>query len=148
MKFKLQLGKTSDASATVAVEFLNANQYMLFYKYFTIDANQIELEFDHELTLDDSYVLKVTRHDHSLYSSDQLVHDSYVIVENIIIDDFWVIGKNNHWSTTVFDTKYIEHLKDKLVTWELSNTVCNNTLYFNGSLEYNITAPIRKMFFK
>lgn len=147
MNFKVKLKKTNSLSATVAIEFLRDDDYMLHFDLVCLTNNTNECTFSQELDLNRPYNLRISRHENDLYSTNKLVHDSYVIVEEIKIDDFWIIDKKNHWSTTIYDSKYKQHLKDKSVTWELSKKMYNNTLFFNGSLDYMISAPIRGIFF-
>ena len=134
--------------ATIAIEFIRDDDYMLHYDLFCADQDSIERKFAQELELDRNYTLRISRHESGLYSTEKTVHDSYVIVDEITIDDFWIINDQNHWSKTVYDTKYIQHLDNKSPTWELTKELYNNTLFFNGSVDYAITAPIRNMYFK
>lgn len=92
--------------------------------------------------------LFVQRQDEDLYQTNKTCHDNRVIVESILIDNFWTIDKRNHWSVTEFDADYIEHVQKYQGTWELKNTLNNDSLYFNGKLVYSITSPIRSMYFK
>ena len=132
MNYKITLNKTSNEMVEIVI---NGQQCILD------DLQQvIELESDTDVV--------ISRRDKNLYQTAKLVHDTYVIVEQILIDDFWIIDHNNHWSKTVYDQEYCDHLKDKPVTWELSKDLYNNVLFFNGSLVYHITTPIRGMFFK
>jgi hypothetical protein len=147
MNFKIKLRKTAPSPAVLAIEFLQ-NDYMLHYDHFYLTSDQIEKSFDYDLELDKFYVLRISRHEQEFYQTNKLVHDSYVIVEEIMLDNFWTIDHKNQWSKTVYDTKYKHHLNDKPATWELSKDQYNNTLFFNGSLDYSITSPIRGMFFK
>jgi hypothetical protein len=147
LNFNLTLSKTTEISATVAVEFLQ-DDYMLYFEKFSINEPSVKKTFTVDLESDRSYILKVSRHEQELYQTDKLVHDSHLVIDSIVIDDFWTIDSKNHWSKTVYDSAYIKHLKDKSVTWELSKHLHNNILFFNGSLDYNIKTPIRSMFFQ
>lgn len=132
MNYKITLSKTADQIVEILI---NGQQYILY------DQQQvIELESDTDIV--------ISRCDKNLYQTNKLVHDTYIIVEQILIDNFWVIGHNNHWSKTMYDQEYYNYLLDKPVTWELSKDLYNNVLFFNGSLIYHITTPIRGMFFK
>lgn len=104
--------------------------------------------FKQELELDEDYILQIVRQEKELYSTDRTVHDSYVIVDEILIDDFWTINDKNHWSKTIYDAEYIQHLADKTTTWECTKDLYNNVLFFNGSLTYTIKTPIRNLYFK
>ena len=147
MNFKIKLTKTNITPAVVSIEFLHKDKLLHSEKFFLNRSADIR-EFDCGLDLGLEYILRISRHELELYQTDKLVHDSYVNVDSLIIDNFWTIGEDNHWSKTVYDKEYINHLGNKPVTWELSKNLYNNVLFFNGSLEYTITTPIRKMFFK
>jgi hypothetical protein len=133
MNYKITLSKNTDEDVEIQI---NLNSYLLTTQQTIIDINT------------DSSVIAISRQDNNLYQTNKLVHDTYVVVEQILIDNFWIIGDENNWSKTVYDQKYREHLVDKPVTWELSKDLYNNVLFFNGCLEYHITKPIRGMFFK
>jgi hypothetical protein len=147
MNFKIKLIKTNITPAVVSIEFLHGNKLLHGEKFFLSGSADVR-SIDYNLDLGSKYVLRISRNESELYQTDKLVHDSHVIVDSITIDNFWTIGKANHWSKTVYDKKYIDHLRDKPVTWELDKELYNNVLFFNGSLQYTITTPIRKMFFK
>jgi hypothetical protein len=132
MNYKITLSKTTNETVDISI---NGQQYIL-----DDQLQVIELDLDTDII--------ISRCDKNLYQTAKLVHDTYVIVEQILIDDFWIIGHNNHWSKTVYDQEYCDHLKNKPTTWELSKDLYNNVLFFNGSLIYHITTPIRGMFFK
>lgn len=136
MNIKIYLSKTSNKPVIISVDLCQ----------YTLTDKETVISIDRSIT--QSYQLEIGRHDNSLYRTNNTVHDEYVIVNRIQIDNFWVIGDTNHWSTTRYDTEYINHLTDKQYSWELSKNLCNNTLFFNGSLDYTITTPIRGMFFK
>lgn len=148
MNLKIKLKKTNSSPAVFAIEFLRDDDYMLHYDLVYLNDSNVERTFAQELELDRSYILRISRHENGLYLTNNLVHDSYVIVEEIQIDDFWTIDDQNQWSITTYDNKYKQHLKGKSVTWELSKKLYNNTLFFNGNLDYNIKLPIRGMYFK
>jgi hypothetical protein len=133
MNYKITLSKNSNELVNVKI---NEENYTLYNTITTIDINT------------DQLLITVARHEDGLYQTDKLTHDTYITVEQILIDNFWSIGHNNHWSKTVYDQQYRDHLADKSVTWELSKDLYNNVLFFNGCLEYHITKPIRGMFFK
>ena len=134
MNIKITLKKNAPESVTINI---NSQPYTLVDQITTISIDQ-------QLPS----LLEISRNDIALYNTDRLTHSTYVIVEQILIDNFWGIGDKNHWSKTRYSQEYIQHLDNKPVTWELSKDLYNNTLFFNGSLEYNITTPIRGMFFK
>jgi hypothetical protein len=135
------LSKTSDQPANITIQF---DQYS---KAYTIERSTLAIEFDYNLTLAKEYKLVISRDESDLYSTDKLVHDSYIIIDKIIIDDFWEIAEGNHWSKTIYKKEYISHVLDKNHTWELTKDLFNNVLYFNGEIEYTISTPIRGMFF-
>ena len=147
MNFKIKLTKTNIIPAVVSIEFLRDQKILHGEKFFLNGSADIRA-FDYNLDLGSEYILRISRHESELYQTDKLVHDSYVNVGSITIDNFWTIGEDNHCSKTVYDKEYINHLSNKPVTWELSKNLYNNVLFFNGSLEYTITTPIRTMFFK
>ena len=147
MNFKIKLTKTNINPAVVLIEILHEDKLLHGEKFFLNGSVDIRA-FDCDLNLGSEYTLKISRHELELYQTDKLVHDSYVNVDSIVIDNFWTIGEGNHWSKTVYDKEYINYLSNKPVTWELSKNLYNNVLFFNGSLEYTITTPIRTMFFK
>lgn len=147
MNFQIFLKKNNIIPVDLAIEILQ-NDYMIYYDNFTLIENDIIKEFSIKNKIIDQYILKISRHEQGLYHTQRLTHESHVFVDKIILDNFWTIDEKNHWSTTSYDQKYVNHLKDKQVTWELSKKMYNNILYFNGSLIYNITIPIRGMFFK
>lgn len=136
MNIKIYLSKTNNKDVTVAVDM---QQHLLTEKQTVISIDR---------AIREKYYLEISRCDTSLYKTPNLVHDTYVIVDKIILDDFWIIGDSNHWSETVFETAYLNHLNGKQVTWELDKKLYNNVLYFNGLLRYKFTTPIRGMFFK
>jgi len=133
MNYKITLRKNTDEPVEVLI---NSTPHLLKNQQTVIDINT------------DDATINVSRHDNRLYQTSNLVHNTYVIVDQILIDNFWTIGDKNHWSKTIYDQSYIDHLADKPVTWELSKDLYNNVLFFNGSLIYYITKPIRGMFFK
>jgi hypothetical protein len=133
MNYKITLSKNTDEEVEIQI---NLTPYVLTSQQTVIDIDT------------DSTVIDISRHDNSLYQTSNLVHTTYVIVEQILIDNFWIIGDKNHWSKTIYEQTYRDHLADKSVTWELGKDLYNNVLFFNGSLIYCITKPIRGMFFK
>lgn len=133
MNYKISLSKNTDEEVEIQV---NSASYVL-------TAQQTIIDVDTDLS-----VIVISRLDDSLYQTNKLVHSTYVVVDQILIDNFWVIGDENNWSKTIYDQEYRNHLADKPVTWELSKDLYNNVLFFNGRLEYHITKPIRGMFFK
>jgi hypothetical protein len=133
MNYKITLSKNTDEEVKIQI---NMTSYVLTTQQTTIDITT------------DSSVIVISRLDESLYQTNKLVHDTYVVVDQILIDNFWIIGDENNWSKTIYDQQYRDHLADKPVTWELSKELYNNVLFFNGRLEYYITKPIRGMFFK
>jgi len=133
MNYKITLSKNTDEEVEIQI---NLTSYVLTSQQTVIDIDT------------DSTVIDISRHDNSLYQTSNLVHTTYVIVEQILIDNFWIIGDKNHWSKTIYEQAYRDHLADKPVTWELGKDLYNNVLFFNGSLIYCITKPIRGMFFK
>jgi hypothetical protein len=133
MNYKITLSKNTDEEVEIQI---NLTSHILTAQQTVIDIDT------------DSTVINISRHDNSLYQTFNLVHTTYVIVEQILIDNFWIIGDNNHWSKTIYEQTYRDHLADKPVTWELSKDLYNNVLFFNGSIVYHITKPIRGMFFK
>lgn len=92
--------------------------------------------------------LSISRFDPTLYSTTNTCLSNCVFVKKIILDNFWEISNSNHMSTTRYDQDYIRHVTLLPHTYELSKTAYNNALFFNGSLDYQITRPIRKMFFR
>jgi len=147
MNFKIKLTKTNIIPAVGSIEF-SCDQKILHSEKFFLNRSADIKEFDYNLDLGSEYILRISRHESELYQTDKLVHDSYVNVDSITIDNFWTIGEGNHWSKTIYDKEYINHISNKPVSWELSKNLYNNVLFFNGSLEYTITTPIRTMFFK
>ena len=147
MNFKINLSKTASTSAEFAIEFLK-NDCMLYFDKIILNSNSIEQTFDYDLDLSTPYTLRISRHEYDLYKTNNLTHTSHIIVNHITLDNFWILGDKNHWSKTVYDSKYLEHLRDRAATWELTKDLYNNVLYFNGYLEYTITTPIRDMYFK
>jgi len=147
MNFQIFLRKNNLPSAIIAIELLK-DEHMIHYDHFSMIENEIKKTFAIEPSVYDQYTLKISRHELDLYQTDKMIHDSHVIVDKIVLDDFWTIDDKNHWSKTIYDPEYVAHLKDKEVTWELSKDLHNNILYFNGSLDYKISIPIRGMFFK
>lgn len=133
MNYKITLSKNSDDDVEIRINLI---PYVLTTQQTSIDINT------------DSSVIAVSRQDDRLYQTNKLVHDTYVVVDQILIDNFWIIGDENHWAETIYDQQYRNHLTDKPVTWELSKDLYNNVLFFNGCLEYHIIKPIRRMFFK
>jgi hypothetical protein len=133
VNYKISLSKNTDEEVEIQV---NSASYVL-------TAQQTIIDVDTDLS-----VIVISRLDDSLYQTNKLVHSTYVVVDQILIDNFWVIGDENNWSKTIYDQEYRNHLADKPVTWELSKDLYNNVLFFNGRLEYHITKPIRGMFFK
>jgi hypothetical protein len=133
MNYKITLSKNTDEEVEIQI---NLTSYVLTSQQTVIDIDT------------DSTVIDISRHDNSLYQTSNLVHTTYVIVEQILIDNFWIIGDKNHWSKTIYEQTYRDHLADKPVTWEIGKDLYNNVLFFNGSLIYCITKPIRGMFFK
>ena len=101
----------------------------------------IHVEVDDHPTKD--IILSIVRHE----PINDTTHKTWVTVNKIVIDDFWVIGDNNHWSETKYDFDYFEYAKNLGATWELEKTLYNNVLFFNGKLSYKITRPARGMFF-
>lgn len=139
MKFKITL-TSSSTPVDLTVKLLE--------EYPLTVVGTTDIEFDANLKLGQEYLLEIIRNDASLYTTNKTTHSSYVTINQILIDDFWAIGDKNHWSKTYYDSNYVEHLKDKPVTWELSKDLYNNVLFFNGKITYTITKPIREMFFK
>lgn len=73
-------------------------------------------------------------------------HKTWVIVNEILIDNYWKITEHNHCSKTIYDNEYLTHAKKLGATWELTKDLYNNVLFFNGRLCYDILFPVRRMF--
>jgi len=106
-----------------------------------------KLIFEVRLDVEIPTVLKISRNEPELYTTTNTCLDNCVYVDKIIIDNFWEITESNHLSVTEYNKEYIEHVLKFQHTYELSKTLYNNALFFNGSLLYNLTKPIRSMFF-
>lgn len=88
------------------------------------------------------YELRISRDE----PFDGTTHKTWIQVESIMIDNFWQIGKLNHWSKTEYAQEYVSRVQAQDHSWELTAGLYNDTLFYNGSLIYEITAPVRKMF--
>lgn len=136
MNIQIKLRKTTDKPVTVSIDL----------RRYILDSTDTVISIERNIR--GTYYLEISRFDDSLYTTGALIHETHVIVDSITIDNFWEIGDSNHWSKTIYSQSYIDYLADKPVTWELSKDLYNNILYFNGSLQYKISIPIRGMFFK
>ena len=93
--------------------------------------------------------LVIERNEESLYLTDQSHHANNLIVDKIVLDDFWEFGQDFYPPKSKLNQQYMEHLsKFNDCEW-IKNTLGHNThLFFNGSLTWDIKFPVRRSFFK
>lgn len=138
MKIAIVLTKNNNLSnPTIQVKYNNESMPA------TLVDTQSCLHIDVDDHPTDDIVLSICRQEPIIGTT----HKTWITVNEIVIDDFWVIGNNNHWSETKYDSDYVNYAARLGATWELEKTLYNNLLFFNGELTYKITRPVRKMFF-
>ena len=121
-------------------------------KDYLIDSDfEISNNTSSSITLDDvlerkQYVLSISRHEPMKETN--LTLDSWVVIDKIIIDDFWQLNENNFPSYSYYDNNYFNTAKANGATWELEKYRYNNVLFFNGKIDCIISTPIRGMFWQ
>tara|TARA_B110000444_G_scaffold162453_1_gene151793 strand:- start:487 stop:930 length:444 start_codon:yes stop_codon:yes gene_type:complete len=93
--------------------------------------------------------LIVERNELGLYSTGQSHHINNIVVEKVILDDFWEFSKDFYPPTSELNKDYIEHLSHFDNCGWIKNTLGHNThLFFNGTLTWQVKYPVRRSFFK
>lgn len=93
--------------------------------------------------------LIVGRYDPDLYFTRYNHHVNKVTIDKVIIDDFWTIEKDFYPPKSTLDIAYKNHVnKVGEGEWILDSLKYNTTLFFNGSLQWDIKYPVRRSFFK
>ena len=143
MNIKIFLRKEkSDNVVPLCVKFGNT----VFNEVITEQQQVISLEslkhtFDTQLSL--------VRNERELYETGRNHHDNKIIVDRVVIDDFWELDGEFYPPVTEFDNDFKQHIEKVGKDAWIENSVVNNThLYFNGSLTWDIKYPVRRSFFK
>lgn len=137
MKIDIKLSKNNDLTAPQLTVSCDVQ-----HKDVSLHAMQETVSFDVPNKDVGTYKISITRQEPFAGTT----HATWVKVEEIKIDDFWKIGDVNHWSKTTYDDDYFAAVSEMSHTWELTKDLYNDTLFFNGCLSYEISAPARKMF--
>jgi len=103
----------------------------------------------HDLKHDTDNELVVMRREDYLYNTQKTHHENKVIVEKVIVDDFWELGPDWYTPESVLDSHYLKHIEGIDGSEWIKNTLNHNThLFFNGKLRWQIKYPVRRCFFK
>ena len=93
--------------------------------------------------------LVISRKQSDLYKTGYNYHVNKIIIEKIILDDFWELTKEFYTPKSICDQEYIDHFKKvDEGDWLQDALPYNTTLFFNGSLEWDIMYPVRRSFYK
>jgi hypothetical protein len=143
MNLEVHVSKSNrESNPELTVRFGDASHTQLIDS----DKQKIVLH-DIEHTMDTQLV--VERNEQTLYSTEQSHHSNNVIVEKIVLDDFWEFGKDFYPPTSDLNNDYVKHLSKLDNTKWIKNTLIYNThLFFNGTLTWQIKYPVRRSFFK
>lgn len=137
MKIEINLSKNNDVANPALIVTCEDQQIDLVME----DMQQVVcMEVAHKPI--GTYTLSISRHEPFTGTT----HATWVKIESIRIDEFWEIAQHNHWSKTSYDPDYMSIVSKMENSWELTKDLYNDTLFFNGSISYEITAPVRKMF--
>ena len=93
--------------------------------------------------------LIIRRDDPDLYFTRYNYHTNKIFIDKIIIDDFWELTHDFNTPISICDQAYIDHFKrvDE-GDWLDDVLPYNTTLFFNGSLQWDIKYPVRRSFYK
>jgi hypothetical protein len=140
----MNLDITLSAPAECSVEVsLYKDEVLLDSKYSIFGSGEEKIHFEQDFVPGETYRLEIGRHEEDLYYTDRTFHEHFIKVVSVVLDDFWKLTDNQ----THYDREYVDFVECR-ATWELANDRFNDVLHFNGSLLYNITTPVRGMFFK
>lgn len=93
--------------------------------------------------------LVISRKQLDLYTTGYNYHVNKITINKIILDDFWELKKDFYTPKSICDQEYLDHY-DKVDEGDWLNDALphNTTLFFNGSLEWDIKYPVRRSFYK
>lgn len=134
MKISIILSKNNDKTNPLLTVGYNDH-----IQEFIIGSLCHEIEFD---VYPRPGSLRISRKESMIGTS----HLTYVSIDKIILDEFWEINSGNDPSYTEYDEDYVGHAINLGASWELTKKRHNNVLFFNGSIRYDITFPLRSMF--
>lgn len=135
--------KNGNQPVFVDVDVLENTQYLIQKKVLVYDNTTTDLNLCTS-TANKVYQIILSRHEALAF--DQTTHKPWVVINKIIIDDFWEFTESNFPSYTVYDNDYYNDAMKNRATWELEKDYFNNTLFFSGSIQLEITTPVRTMF--
>jgi hypothetical protein len=142
LNIKIQVSKLSlDYDPIIEINFAGLSQVE------TIDTMQktICLNTSHEYDTK----LIISRKQTDLYSTGFNYHVNKVTIERVLLDNFWELTKTFYTPISICDQEYIDHFKrvDE-GNWLDDVLPYNTTLFFNGSLQWDIKYPVRRSFYK
>lgn len=135
--------KNNIQSALVTIDILERNKKIISKKAIVDNNSVTELHIDDDF-LCHEYIIKFSRLEPLRSGATTL--DTWVIIDKIIIDEFWEFNENNFQSYSYYDKNYYRDAQKNGATWELEKDRFNNVLFFSGSIEHKITIPARNMF--
>ena len=142
MNIKIQISKLSmDYNPIIEINFAELVQVE------TIDTlkKTISLKTPHKYDTK----LIISRKQTDLYSTGFNYHVNKVIVERVVLDNFWELTKTFYTPKSICDQEYIDHFKRvEEGDWLDDALPHNTTLFFNGSLQWDIKYPVRRSFYK
>ena len=143
VKIQIHLKKSNaDNDPVITIKF---GEVIKIEKLDSID-KKIYLD---DLQHDKDTKLVIERNDSNIYSTQQPYHENNIIIEKVIVDDFWEFNESFYTPIGVLDDDYRNYLekigKISLIEKQL---VYNTHLFFNGRFEWEIKYPVRRCFFK
>lgn len=117
---------------------------IILHDTITVTDNLVS-KFDFEKSLQNqNYDLFISRKEP--LKDNQTTHDSWVVINKIVIDNFWKFTESNFPSYTLYNTEYYNSAAENGATWEIKKDRFNNVLFFSGSIKLELATPIRNMF--
>ena len=143
MNIELHLSKSSlDSSPEVTVRFGEVAETISIRS----GKQQINLR---DLTHDRDQQLIVERDEQELYHTGLSHHENKIIVDKVIVDDFWEFNKNFYTPKSVLSKNYKQYInRFNNAEWIKQNLSKNTHIFFNGTLTWDVKYPVRRTFFK
>jgi len=93
--------------------------------------------------------LVISRNETYLYQTGKNHHVNKVVIDKVIVDDFWEFDPSWYTPESVLDDRYKNYVKGiKRSEWIEECLVHNSHIFFNGKLVWNIKYPVRRSFFE
>jgi hypothetical protein len=135
--------KNKKKPITVGVKIFNSKDYIYNTKLTIKSESMTNFEIP-DFKQNSTYTFSVSRQE--ILKSNSCTLDAWLVIDKVIIDDFWELSEQNFPSYSYYNNEYYNAVKINGATWELEKYRFNNVLFFNGKIEFSITTPVRTMF--